>query len=188
MQDIEPYYNWRHIYAAEEDARSPFYGRTYNEFQYTMQVYNYFIHPQWDYVGESETLYIKILFVDYQQHYAIIEMIGEWNDAIENDIMHLRRNVTDTMYKNGIYKFILIGESVLNFHSSDDSYYEEWHEQIEDENGWLVLLNLPQQSMHDFKIARITNYLEMLELPQWRTLRPELMFALIDEEMGRRLY
>jgi len=186
MQNIEPYFNWRHLYAAEEDARSPFFKRTYSEFEYTNKVYNYFIHPQWDEVGSS-TLYLKILFADYDQHYAIIELIGEWNDAIENDVMTFRRNVTDNLYKQGIYKFILITENVLNFHSSDDSYYEEWHEQIEDERGWIVLLNLPEQSKHDFKKTRITNYLEMFELLQWRTMKPEIIFGLIDEEMGKRL-
>ena len=32
---------------------------------------------------------MKILFADYEQNFAIIELIGEWNDAIENDIMTL---------------------------------------------------------------------------------------------------
>ncbi len=186
MQDIEPYYNWRHMYAAEEDTRSPFYKRIYSEFQYTQLLYNYYIHPQWDEMG-SNTLYTKIIFVDYQQHYAIIELIGEWNDAIENDVMTLRRNVTDKMYLSGIFKLIFICENVLNFHSSDDSYYEEWQEQIEDDIGWIVLLNMPEQSKHDFKKTRITNYLEMLELYEWRTLKPELIFGLIDEKMERRL-
>jgi hypothetical protein len=186
MQDIEPFYNWRHMYAAEEDSLSVFYKRTYNEFQYTMQVYNYYIHPQWDEFS-SNTLYIKILFVDYEQHYAIFELLGEWNDAIENDIMKLRRNVTDFMYKNGIHKFIFVCENVLNFHSSDRDYYEEWYEQIEDENGWIVLLNMPEQSQYDFKKARITNYVEMFEMATWRTLKPEFIFAAIDQEMGMRL-
>jgi hypothetical protein len=186
MQDIEPFYNWRHMYAAEEDPLSVFYKRTYNEFQYTMQVYNYYIHPQWDEFS-SNTLYIKILFVDYEQHYAIFELLGEWNDAIENDIMKLRRNVTDFMYKNGIHKFIFVCENVLNFHSSDRDYYEEWYEQIEDENGWIVLLNMPEQSQYDFKKARITNYVEMFEMATWRTLKPEFIFAAIDQEMGMRL-
>ena len=186
MQHIEPYFNWRHLYTSEDDERSPFYKRTYSEFEYSNQVYNYYIHPQWDEVGSS-TLYLKEIFADYDQHYAIIELIGEWNDAIENDVMTIRRNVTDNLYKQGIYKFILIGENVLNFHSSDDSYYEEWHEQIEDDRGWIVLLNLPSQSKHDFTKARITNYLEMFELPQWRTMKPEIVFGLIDEEMGRRI-
>ena len=186
MQNIEPYFNWRHLYTAEEDRRSPFFDKAYSEFEYTNRVYNYYIHPQWDEFG-SNTLYLKILFVDYDQHFAIIELLGEWNDAIENDVMILRRNITDLLYKQGVYKFIIIAENVLNFHSSDDSYYEEWHEQIIDERGWIVILNLPEQSKHDFEKARITNYLEMFELLQWRTLKPEITFALIDEEMGKRL-
>src|SRR6195952_4696485 len=118
MQDIEPYYNWRHLYTAEEDVQSPFYGRTYSEFEFTHTVYIYYIHPQWDEFG-SRTLYLKVLFADYELNYAIIEMIGEWNDAVENDIMQLKRSVIDRMVARGIYKFILITENVLNFHSSD---------------------------------------------------------------------
>jgi len=34
MHDIEPYYNWRHIYISEEDERSPFYKREYSEFEF----------------------------------------------------------------------------------------------------------------------------------------------------------
>lgn len=186
MQDIEPFYNWRHLYTAEEDHFSPFYKRTYSEFEYSQTIYNYYIHPQWDEFG-SRTLYMKILFVDYDQRYAIIELIGEWNDAIENDIMTIRREITDNMYKHGISRFILIAENVLNFHSSDDSYYEEWHEQLEDDHGWVTVINMPEQSKYDFKKARLGNYINLMELPQWRTLKPELLFQLIDGEMQRRL-
>ncbi len=182
MQDIEPFYNWRHLYVAEEDRLSPFYGRSYNEFEYSQTLYNYYIHPQWDDFG-SRTLYMKILYTDYELHFVIIELMGEWNDAIENDIMTLRRDITDHLFKKGISKFILIAENVLNFHSSDDSYYEEWKEQLEDDYGWVVLVDLPEQSMYDFKKARLTNYVELLELPQWRTLKPEVIFQLIDNEM-----
>ena len=171
---------------AEEDIQSPFYGRTYNEFEYSQTLYNYFIHPQWDEFG-SRTLYMKILFIDYDLNYTIIELLGEWNDAIENDIMTLRREITDNLYKSGITKFILVAENVLNFHSSDDSYYEEWKEQLEDEHGWVVVLELPEQSKYDFRKARLTNYIELLELPQWRTLKPDVIFQLIDSEMSRRL-
>src|ERR1700712_4690686 len=107
MHTIEPFYNWRAIYLSEKDQRSPFYGREYSEFEFSQTVYNYYIHPQWDDFG-SRTLYMKILFVDYELNYAIIELLGEWNDAIENDIMTLRRNITDHLYKQGIFKFILI--------------------------------------------------------------------------------
>lgn len=186
MQDIEPFYNWRHFYTAEEDLQSPFYRRTYSEFEYSQTLYNYYIHPQWDAFG-SRTLYMKILFVDYEQHYAIIELLGEWNDAIENDIMTMRREITDNLFKLGIAKYIMIAENVLNFHSSDDSYYEEWQEQLEDEHGWISIIDMPEQSKYDFKKARLTNYIELVELPQWRTLKPEFVFQLIDNEMTKRL-
>jgi hypothetical protein len=186
MQDIEPFYNWRHLYTAEEDRKSPFFGRVYSEFEYSMTLYNFYIHPQWDDFG-SRTLYMKILFADYDQQYAVIELLGEWNDAIENDIMTIRREVTDFLYAKRIVKFIIIAENVLNFHSSDDSYYEEWREQLQDDNGWIVIVDMPEQSKYDFKKARLTNYVSLLELPQWRTLKPEFVFQLIDNEMLKRL-
>ena len=67
MHDIEPYYHWRHLYTAEEDARSPFYGQTYSEFEFSQTVYNYYIHPQWDSIG-SKTLYVKIIYADYDSN------------------------------------------------------------------------------------------------------------------------
>lgn len=186
MQNIEPYYNWRHMYVAEEDERSPFFGRTYSEFEYSQTLYNFYIHPQWDEFG-SKTLYMKILFADYEMQFAIIELLGEWNDAIENDIMTLRRDITDNLYKKGITHFIFIAENVLNFHSSDDSYYEEWHEQLEDHNGWVVILNMPEQSKYDFKRARLTHYVELMEMEQWRTLKPELIYQTIELFINKRL-
>ncbi len=186
MQHIEPYFNWRHLYAAEDDKQSPFYRRDYSEFEFSNTIYNYYIHPQWDEFG-SRTLYMKILFVDYDLNYAIIELLGEWNDAIENDIMTLRRDITDIMFHHGINKFILIAENVLNFHSSDDSYYEDWREQLVDVGGWVVILNMPSQSQYDFVQARLTHYIELIELPQWRTLKPELVFQQVDDMMIKRL-
>ncbi|MCE2849196.1 MAG: hypothetical protein LW815_08535, partial [Chitinophagaceae bacterium] len=145
MHEIEPFYNWRHVYIADEDQRSPFFGREYSEFHYSQTIYNYYIHPQWDDIGSS-TLYIKILFVDYEVGFTIIEMIGEWNDAIENDIMTLKRDIIDQMIAHGIHKFILIAENVLNFHSSDDCYYEEWVDDVIEEGGWVSIIGLPEQS------------------------------------------
>ena len=136
MHDIEPYYNWRHLYTAEEDSKSPFFGRTYSEFEFTQTVYNYYIHPQWDDIG-SQTLYLKVLYADYEIGFAIIELIGEWNDAIENDIMTLKRELIDKMLFQGISKFIMIGENVLNFHSSDECYYEEWYEDVQEKGRCL---------------------------------------------------
>jgi hypothetical protein len=186
MQNLEPYHRWRDVYTAETDPKSPFYGRRYSEFEYTTTVYNYFIHPQWDDMG-SRTLFVKILCADYRKHFAIIEMIGEWNDAIENDIMTLRREVTDMLFDAGIYKFILIAENVLNYHSSERDYYEDWFENVADEDGWIICLNMPEQSQYDFRKLKLNYYVELKDLPEWRKYKPELLFQLLDEEQKRRL-
>ncbi|MFZ9263002.1 MAG: hypothetical protein ACO3AA_06700 [Chitinophagaceae bacterium] len=186
MHEIEPYYNWRHLYIAEEDSKSPFFGRTYSEFEFTQTVYNYYIHPQWDDFG-SQTLYLKIIFVDYELGYCIIEFIGEWNDAIENDIMTLKRDVVDKLLVQGISKFILIGENVLNFHSSDDCYYEEWYEDVSEEGGWIAMLGLPEQSKHDFIRAGIQHFVELLDLIDWRPFTPNNLFNKVDNLIIKRL-
>ncbi len=186
MHDIEPYFNWRHLYIAEEDENSPFFGIEHSEFEFSNTVYNYYIHPQWDEFG-SRTLYLKVLFVDYELNYAIIEMIGEWNDAVENDIMQLKRSVIDQMVAKGIYKFILITENVLNFHSSDNDYYQEWDEDVRDEGGWVVCINMPEQTQYDFTRSHIDYYVHLMDTPQWRTYRPQDFFQAVDNKMMRLL-
>lgn len=186
MHEIEPFYNWRHLYAAEEDSRSPFYGRTYNEFEYTQLVYNYYLHPQWDEFG-SRTLYMKILYVDYELQFTIIELIGEWNDAIENDIMNLKREVVDKLMEEGITKFILITENVLNFHSSDREYYEEWFDEVTDEEGWIVALNMREHTQYDFRKKKLNYYIELMQIDNWRIYKPEHLFARINDEISKRL-
>lgn len=186
MQNIEPFYNWRHLYTAEEDDRSPFFGRIYSEFEYSQTVYNYYIHPQWDEFG-SKTLYLKILFTDYEQGFTIIELIGEWNDAIEDDIMTMKRELIDNMLHHGIYNFILIGENVFNYHSGDIDYYEEWYEEVAEENGWIVLLNMSDAALQDFKKRKIQYYIELMEIDNWRIYKPEHLFQLINDKINSRL-
>ena len=96
MHDIEPHYSWRHLYIASEDSRSPFYGREYSEIEFSNTIYDHFIHPQWDQIGSS-TLYIKLLYVSYENGFCIIELLGEWNDCLYNDIMYLKRNIADAL-------------------------------------------------------------------------------------------
>ena len=187
MQDIEPYYNWRHLYIASEDERSPFYDRAYNEFEYDKQIYNYLIHPQWDDIG-SETLFIKILFVNYDAGFAIIELIGEWNDCINNDVMILKRDIIDLMLPEGINKYILIGENVLNFHASDESYYEEWQEDVDD--GWVAFLNFRNHVLSEFQRNNIDYYILLggqINEVGWRTFDPNELFAKINALMMKRL-
>jgi hypothetical protein len=187
MQDLEPHFRWRDLYRSEDDDLSPFFEREYSEFEYTNQVYNYLLHPQWDEFG-SPTLYIKILFADYNEGFAIIEMIGEWNDAVTNDIMFLKRDVVEVLLENGIQKFILIGENVLNFHASDDSYYEEWFQDVED--GWIAAVNFQKHVLQEFKDANIDYYLNFggdLDNMDWRKISPMQMFNLVQHTMQRRL-
>lgn len=186
MHEIEPFFNWRHLYTAEEDERSPFFGRSYNEFEYTQAVYNYYIHPQWDDFG-SRTLYMKILYADYDLHFAIIELIGEWNDAVENDIMALKRDVIDKMEAEGLTKFILITENVLNFHSGDKDYYQEWFDEVTDEEGWIVSLNMPEATQYDFRKRKLNYFIELMNIENWRVFKPEHLFMIINEELSRRL-
>lgn len=187
MHSVEPYYHWRNLYIASEDEYSPFFGREYSEFEFEYAIYNYVIHPQWDYIG-SKTLFIKILYVDYETGYAIIEMMGEWNDAIENDIMTLKRDIIDEMIQMGIDKYILIGENVLNFHSSDDCYYEEWVEDTEE--GWVAMVNFHDHVLEEFKAVGIDQYFifggEMEEL-DWRTYLPHQFYKKVKKIVDKRL-
>ncbi|MBK9638802.1 MAG: hypothetical protein IPO63_13680 [Bacteroidetes bacterium] len=187
MQDIEPYYSWSHLYTAAEDELSPFYGREYSEFEYSNTIYNYYIHPQWDDFGSS-TLYVKVLFVDYEIGFAIIEMIGEWNDAINNDIMTIKRDLIDLMIQQGIDKYILIGENVLNFHASDDCYYQEWFDDTED--GWVVALNFRDYIKEEFNKNSIDYYLVFggeLDEMLWRIHSPNELYERINEIINHRL-
>ena len=130
---------------------------------------------------------MKILYTDYDQQFTIIELIGEWNDAIENDIMTLKRDVIDQLFSEGITKFILITENVLNFHSGDRDYYEEWFDEVTDENGWIVALNMPEATQYDFRRKKLNYYIELMEMPNWRVFKPEHLFAVINNELSKRL-
>ncbi len=186
MHTIEPYFAWRNLYIASEDYRSPFFEREYSEFEFTNRIYNFLIHPQWDDFG-SQNLFIKILYADYNKGAAIIEMIGEWNDCIDNDIMTLKLDVIEDLMQEGIDKFILIGENVLNFHSSDDCYYEEWFDELED--GWIVLTNFHDHVLDEFTAAGLDNYLIYggdIDTIDWRTYTPSQLIKLIDKKVQAR--
>ncbi|MEN0006506.1 MAG: hypothetical protein AAF798_20305 [Bacteroidota bacterium] len=182
MHDIEPYYRWRDHYVAAEDSRSPFYGRVYDEFTFTKKIYNYFIHPQWDEFGSS-TLYLKVIYADYEEGYAIIEFIGEWNDTLYDDIMFLKRAVIDQFTLNGIHKFILICENVLNFHGSDDCYYEEWWDDVKEEDGWICFLNTLEHVQDEMQQTRLQNYVNFgrhFNGVNWRPHKAKVVYQMVE--------
>lgn len=189
MHNLEPYFAWRNHYIASEDPKSPFFEREYSEFEFSTQVYNYYIHPQWDTI-HSPTLFCKILFADYEERFAIIELIGEWNDCLHNDVMQLKREVVDSLIAEGIHRFILIGENVLNFHFSDDCYYEEWFDEVTEDDGWIALLNFREHVLDDMKSIDLDSYFvlggELNELG-WRTFAPDQLYQRIDDCVNQRL-
>lgn len=190
MHKIEPFYRWRNQYIAAEDKLSPLYQREYSEFEYSNRIYNYYIHPQWDYMG-SNTLYLKILFADYHKGFAIIELLGEWNDCIDNDIMTLKRNIIDKLLRKGIHKFLLIAENVLNFHADDDCYYEEWYEDVRDERGWIVVVNLRDHIVEEMNAIQLQNYITFgttFNSVNWRRLKPQHFFSAMDKVLGGQLH
>ncbi|MEL7248247.1 MAG: hypothetical protein AAFO03_07500 [Bacteroidota bacterium] len=193
MQDIEPFFRWRDRYIAARDERSPFYGRVYSEFEYSQTIYNYYIHPQWDNFG-SATLYAKILFADYDQHYAIIELIGEWNDAVNNDVMFLKRELIDALINEELYRFIIIAENVLNFHGDEADYYEEWYEDMQEYNGWAVILNLQDhvyQEMRETQIDQYVHFGNIFNDINWRPHEPHRVYEAIEGVLSqetRRIY
>ncbi len=182
MHDIEPHYKWLHQYSPAEDHRSPFYGKNFNRLEYRNTVYNYYIHPEWDDFG-SETLYVKILYADYEQGVAIMELIGEWNDCLYNDIRTFKMHVIDPLQRHGIHKFILILENVLNFHPSDECYYEEWWEEVRERDGWIMLLNPLDHVREDFLSAALDRYLiidaKLSHFP-WRRYAPDHLSEYFD--------
>lgn len=186
MHDIEPFYGWQKYYLPYEDTNSPFFNKEVSS-EFQNSIYDFYIHPDWDEIG-SETLYCKVLSANYHFKFVVIELIGEWNDTLHNDIMYLKRHVVDRFIKAGINKFIILGENVLNFHGGDDDYYEEWFEDVED--GWIAAVNFRPFVLNEFskyKLDFYLNYGGTLQFENWRTLKPEMFFNLVNNLIFRRL-
>jgi hypothetical protein len=114
--------------------------------------------------------------------------MGEWNDAINNDIMLLKREIIELMVDEGIDKFILIGENVLNFHASDDLYYEEWFQDVED--GWIAGINFNEHVIKEFRDNSIDYYINFggeLDDLHWSKLKPRHFFKKVEELLTKRL-
>lgn len=187
MHTIEPFANWLRYYDSSHDEQSPFFGKEYNFDLYQETIYGYYIDPAWDSFG-SETLYVKVLYVDYDRGFVVLEFIGEWNDAINNDVMSLKRGLLESIMAESINKFILIGENVMNFHGSDDSYYEEWFDELD--SGWIAAVNFPPFVKDEMKKYHIDRYITMpdtMQIDNWRTMHPMRFCEVVDGLVQRRL-
>jgi len=128
----------------------------------------------------SQTLYAKAIYTDYDEGYAFIELIGEWNDCLNNDIMFLKRKLADNLIHHGVNKFIILCDNVLEFHGSDDSYYEEWWDDIKDEQGWVVLLNTREHMLLEMEKLRLQYYINIGQQyadVNWRKIHPKHAYA-----------
>lgn len=188
MHDIEPWWGWRDEYSAENDHKSPFYGTVHSEFHFTHKIYNYYIHPQWDFFG-SETLYGKLLYTDYRNHFALLELIGEWNDCLGNDVMFLKRDFADQLIEKGISKFVIFCDNVLNFHGDEDCYYEEWYDDVKDDGGWICFVNTYEHVLREMEKFRLHHYVNLGENyndMNWRTQKPVYIVQSLEELMGHQ--
>ena len=94
----------------------------------------------------------------------------------------------EALILNEIRKFILIGENVLNFHGSDDCYYEEWFEEIED--GWIAAVNFREHVESEWTNYNVDSYINFggsLEINSWRVMKPEQFFQKTEALIQRRI-
>jgi hypothetical protein len=88
------------------------------------------------------------------------------------------------------YKFVLIGENVLNFHSSDNCYYEEWFDQVNEEGGWIIGLNFRQHVLTEMENESINRFIQFgkqfNDLP-WRQFKPNHLVEGLEDLLMKRL-
>jgi hypothetical protein len=94
------------------------------------------------------------------------------------------------MIAEGINKFVLIGENVLNFHCSDNSYYEEWNDDVVSEGGWIIALNFKDYVINEMIAGDIQYYIylsdKFKDIP-WRKYKPAHIVEVLDELLMKRL-
>lgn len=183
LRYIEPFYGWLPLYSHERDSNSPFHAVDHNLFQFDRSINRIPAHPLWDDFG-SESLLVKILFANYQEGYAILELFGEWNDLYDNDFKLLSENCLALLVEHGITRFILICENVFHGYFESDDYYEAMQEQLED--GWLVAMRLRpgmQEEMMEYGINSYFFWSPLLDQLLWRKMKPAKLFR----EVSKRL-
>ena len=182
MHLIEPFYLWRDLYNSEEDPNALNYGTEYSEFHFTNKIYNFLIHPQWDTFG-SETLFYKQIYTDYENGVCVLEMIGEWNDCLYNDVMELKNELINRLIECGIEDFILIMENVLNFHGDSDDYYAEWKDDIQ---GNIYFVNTLPHVLGEMEAHGLHYHAELggvMNEIDWRLQKPENLLEHIENKI-----
>lgn len=190
LSDVEPHYGWLGYYDPELDTCSPF-AHDPDDSDARPQLYTFEANPRWDGIG-SESLLVKILFVNYapapEGGFAIIELLGEWNDLYENDWRLLCDNCLDWLVAQGIDRFILICENVFHAYLEADDYYADFAERIPE--GWVCLLRARPEVLAEFERYGISPYFywnSQFDDLRWRKLKPWQLYALVAESITRLL-
>lgn len=185
MHDIEPFIGWLRYYDPETDEQSPFFGTEHSQFTLDRGVYEYLAHPLWEDFG-SESLLTKVLYVDYDEGFAILEMFGVWNDLLQNDYRLFMENVLTLMVGEGVNKYILVMENILNIYLDADDYYEAMQDELED--GWICLLRVRphvQEQLDEYGISQYFFWSEGLDALFWRKMKPVDLYAQANAAMRR---
>ena len=90
--------------------------------------------------------------------------------------------------EQGIDKFILVGDNLLNFHAGDPDYYEEWFEELED--GWVAAVNFRPHVLQEIRQYHLDSYLnfggELDDMP-WISWTPVQFYQKVSATLSRRL-
>ena len=96
-----------------------------------------------------------------------------------NDIMLLKRDLVDYLIQEHIHRFVLLCDNVLNFHGSDDCYYEEWYDDVKDDGGWICLINTLQhveEEMVETQLPYYVNFGEQYNDLLWQGMTPKNLY------------
>jgi hypothetical protein len=102
--------------------------------------------------------------------------------------MRIKRDLVDEMIPEGIDKYILIGENILNFHADIQDYYDEWLEEVPD--GWMAMINLRSHVIDELSNYGLDAYFLLggkLDDLAWRTAHPRKLFEKVQSVVQRRL-
>jgi hypothetical protein len=103
--------------------------------------------------------------------------------------MFLKRNLIDRLIDAGITKYVLCCDHVLNFHSSDSSYYEEWYDDIKEEGGWICYIESLDHVKKELETQNLQFYInfgEDYDDINWRKTKPKNIILRIEELLSRQ--
>ncbi|MEM6631489.1 MAG: hypothetical protein AAF694_17540 [Bacteroidota bacterium] len=188
LHHIEPFYGWLNRYNHEADPRSPFHKVEHNLFYFDRSINRIPAHPLWDEIG-SESLLVKILYADYSEGFAIIELFGEWNDLFENDFKLLAENCLTYLIDHGITRFILVCENVFHIYPDSDDYYQALQEELGFE-GWMCTLRPRDEVWSEMLQYGIDSYFyrsPLLDEVPWRKIPPLQLYRMVEDRMCKLL-